>query len=560
MRIKAVVCFLLIVLFSFSTVIPNAAITNTTAVDNNTVLTMLGATVNSDLGALRFGARYTAAYLPSNASVVSMGILLCPQQSMTGALAFTTSGQLASGVENLRAEGTVNYTGKKSFSSYTTIDYYVTKREITLSTVDISYVARAYLGYTLSGKTYYTYSEPITRTYRTVFETSFPGQEIKAGVITTEYMRGIWVSQYDMNALYVNNGIQREKSSYTTLVKTMIANIKKDGFNTVFLHVRPFGDSMYLSQFFPISLFVRGSKGTTISYDPIEIYITEAKAAGISVHAWINPLRLQTTSEMASVSDNFLTKQWYTAKSDKVVAVDGRLYLNPAYAEVRSLICNGVTEILNKYDVDGIHIDDYFYPTTDASFDTVAFVKNGYTSLTEFRENNINLLVKSLYNTTHTTDFNAVFGVSPAGNLTYLRSTYYVDVEKWCSEDGYLDYILPQIYFGFLHGSCPFVETVNKWAAVVTNPKIKFYVGLSGGNAFNAYNGTICTWAVTTEGKYEWINHKDVLKRSFEYIFANDRVNGYCFFCYQFLYDPRTGAATPNLSEEYANFISVITE
>lgn len=395
-------------------------------------------------------------------------------------------------------------------------------------------------------------------------ETSQPSEnnelENTPAPIDTGYLRGIWVSQYDMSSVYVSGGVQRSKSSFTSLVEKIVANIKKDGFNTIFLQVRPFGDSFYPSEYYPLSSFVAGSYGGSVSYDPIEVFIAKARAVGLSVHAWINPMRLMLTNEIAAVADRFLIKKWYREGGDRVVEVSGRLYLNPAYPEARQLIADGVAEILGRYNVDGIHIDDYFYPTKDASFDAASFAKSGYTSLQAFRENNINLMVSGLYNTVHNTKKDAVFGVSPAGNFDELRSVYFIDVKKWCSEDGYLDYIIPQLYYGFLHGVCPFDKMVDKWEAVVTNPKVKYYVGLSGGNAYNAYSGTINVWAVTEAGKYEWINHKDVLKRSFEYIFAKEAVDGYCFFCYQYLYSPTTGNATPALAEEYANFTNLLKQ
>ncbi|OGO87258.1 MAG: hypothetical protein A2Y15_01920 [Clostridiales bacterium GWF2_36_10] len=582
---KPFLILLLASVFLLSLIVPSLAST----LEEPVVLTMLGTQINPEFAALRFGARYNAALLPKGASVVSMGILIIPEKNLVGDLTINLISRLLAAFENKKAEGVVNFNSKRSFSDYSYIDYYVTKSNFTIKNIDTSYAVRAYLMYKLSGKNYYVYSDTITRTYRGVYEANFPNTDIIVGDETVpnnsnsniesdtisfesstdensqafqdpDYLRGIWVSQYDMNSLYVYNGVQRSQSSYTSMVKTMIANIKKNGFNTIFLHVRPFGDSMYVSEYFPVSLYVRGSKGTSISYDPIQIYVEQANAAGISVHAWINPMRLMLKTEISSVDNKFLIKKWYNEGSDRVVEVDGRLYLNPYYEDVRQLINNGAAEILNKYDVDGIHIDDYFYPTTSASYDSAAFTKSGYTSLSAFRENNINLLVSGLYNTVHQTDYNAVFGVSPAGNLSTIRSTYFIDVAKWCSQNGYIDYILPQLYYGFLHGTCPFDEMVNKWSVLVTNPKIKFYVGMSGGNAFAAYNGDINVWAGTTEGKYEWINHKDVLKRSFEYIFDDDSVDGYCFFCYQFLYSPSTGAATPNLAAEYSNFYPVMAQ
>jgi len=392
-------------------------------------------------------------------------------------------------------------------------------------------------------------------------ESSAPSEsedESKDPPVKEDYMKGMWVSQFDMQSVYLDGGVQRSKASFTSMVNTIVSNIKKDGFNTVFLQMRPYGDSFYISEYYPVSRFVAGSYGSSISYDPIEIFIDRANAAGLSVHGWINPLRLMTPAEMSSVGSEFLVKQWYTAGGERVVEVNGRLYLNPAYPEARELIADGAAEILRKYNVDGIHIDDYFYPTSALSFDAASYAESGFGSLVAFRENNINLLVKGLYDAVHTTDSDAVFGVSPAGNIATVRVNHYVDVEKWCSEDGYLDYILPQIYFGFLHGSCPFDGMVDAWSAIVTNPKVKYYVGMSGGNAFGAYNGAISTWAGTEAGKYEWINNTDVLKRSFEYIFADDTVDGYVFFCYQYLYSPTNGTPVINLQEEYDNFIGVI--
>ena len=376
-------------------------------------------------------------------------------------------------------------------------------------------------------------------------ESSLPIEEV--------YMKGIWVSQFDMQPVYLEDGVQRAKSSYTALVSVIVQNIKNEGFNTVFLQMRPYGDSFYQSAYYPLSSFVAGSYGGSIAYDPIEVFIEQANAVGLSVHGWINPLRLMLKTEIAQVRDEFLVKQWYNAGSNRIAEVNGRLYLNPAYPNVRKLICDGAVEILNRYNVDGIHIDDYFYPTTAASFDAASFAASGFTSLTAYRENNINLLVSELYAAVHSSGEKAVFGVSPSGNLATVRANHYADVSKWCGSDGYLDYILPQIYFGFLHGSCPFDKTVDAWSAIVTNPKIKYYVGLSGGNAHGAYNGAISVWAGTEQGKYEWINNKDVLKRSFEYIFTDSSVDGFVFFCYQYLFDALSGQPTAALREEMEN-------
>ncbi|PKM63184.1 MAG: hypothetical protein CVU97_01690 [Firmicutes bacterium HGW-Firmicutes-21] len=540
---KRILCFFLTILLAFTAFIPSVV-----TAEEPAVLTMLGASINPDLSAMRFGTRYDASLLPSGATVVSLGMLIYPAHLLRGELAFGSDGTLEDGVANIRATGIANYIFGKSFDEYAYIDFYVVINNIPQGGYNTALLARGYIAFNYNGITHYLYSDIINRSYQYVYDICFPNQE---------YMRGMWVSQFDMFSVYLSGGVQRSKSSYTSLVETIVTNIKNDNYNTVFLQMRPYGDSFYESNHYPLSRFVAGSYGGSISYDPIEIFIEKANAAGLSIHGWINPMRLMTTTEIASVSSNYLIKQWYNAGSDRVVEVSGRLYLNPAYADVRKLIADGAAEILTKYNVDGIHIDDYFYPTTAASFDAVSYAASGMQSLSAFRENNLNLLVSGLYETVHATDSTAVFGVSPAGNLSALKSSYYVDVAKWCGQDGYLDYILPQLYFGFLHAACPFDRMVNDWSAIVTNPNVKYYVGLSGGSAFAAYNGEINVWAGTEAGKYEWINNKDVLKRSFEYIFADNTVDGYVFFCYQYLYNPITGTHVINLAEEYGNYIDL---
>lgn len=373
-----------------------------------------------------------------------------------------------------------------------------------------------------------------------------------------DYIRGIWVSQFDMSAVYCEKGKQRDKESYTTLVKTMLANIKKDKFNTVFLQLRPNGDSMYTSLLYPVSRYVSGAYGKGISYDAVGIFIKEAHEMGIAVHGWINPLRLMTAAEIEAISDSFLIKKWYKEKSGKVVQVGDRLYLNPAYEEVRNLIIDGVKEILSRYDIDGIHMDDYFYPTTEASFDEKEFKQSGATDLGDFRRNNINLLVKGLYSAVKSADKKALYGIAPAGNIYSLRDKYYADAYLWCSESGYIDYIMPQLYFGFLNKYCPFDKILKEWADAVKNPEVKLIVGLTAAKAVQAVSGAIDTYAGTEEGKNEWINHKDILYRSMIAVKNEKKSAGYCFFSYQYFYNVLTGDPNPGFAQERKNLEGIL--
>lgn len=120
-------------------------------------------------------------------------------------------------------------------------------------------------------------------------------------------------------------------------------------------------------------------------------------------------------------------------------------------------------------------------------------------------------------------DGRLLFGVSPAGNLSNLKNGYYIDVETWCGEQGYLDYILPQVYFGFLHETCAFDELTARWADVTANGSVKLYIGLTGGKAVDGRSGVEDQYAGTEEGRREWIENTDVLKRSLECLFGQRR-------------------------------------
>ncbi len=369
-------------------------------------------------------------------------------------------------------------------------------------------------------------------------------------------MKAVWVSQFDMADVYCSGGVQRNEESYTKLVKKIIGNIKNLGFNTVIYQIRPYGDSMYDSALYPTSRFVTGDYGGVLKYDAVGIFVDAAHEAGLSIQAWINPMRLMTAEEIKKIPENNILKRWFG--EGLLPEVNGRLYLDVSRREARELIVDGAVEALTQYPFDGLHMDDYFYPTSTASFDAASFADSKYTDLTKFRKDSLNELVSSLYSAVKTVDENLIFGVAPAGNLKTVVDNYYADVYEWCGKTGYLDYIMPQVYFGLLHGSCPFGQTVRDWAGIIKNGGTRLYVGMTLGKAVNGENGVTDTYAVTDEGKNEWINHKDVLKRCLEFLKLYKSASGYCFFCYQYFYDPVTGEANAYSKAEVEAFLPVM--
>lgn len=369
-------------------------------------------------------------------------------------------------------------------------------------------------------------------------------------------LKAIWVSQFDMKPIYRNGSKQRDEADYRDKVETMIGNLKRDGFNTVFLQVRPNGDSMYESEVYPLSRYVAGSYGGSISYDAVRIYLDIAKKNGLSVHAWINPFRLCEKGELENAFGRLA--EWKNDIGGRIkLGTNEIYYLDPSYPEATELIVDGAVEILEKYDFDGIHIDDYFYPTSFAFEDDAEFKKSGYSDKGDFRRDNISRTVKALYSAVHGFE-GKIFGISPAGNITSLPKKWYADIYTWLSEDGYTDYIMPQLYYGFDNAVCPFERTLKNWIAAVKNDKIKLYIGLSAAKCAMGSSGSADRFAGES-GKYEWRDNKDILARSLKAI-NKSSADGVCIFTYSSFYSTSTGERNALTLDEATAFFEVLND
>lgn len=372
--------------------------------------------------------------------------------------------------------------------------------------------------------------------------------------VNHKFMKAVWLSQFDMKPLYQSEGVQREEGEFTTLLETVLDHLKNDGYNTIIVQVRPYADSFYPSDVYPVSNYISGSFGDEEIYDPFAIILSEAHERGFSVHAWLNPMRCMTAEEIADVPENYLIKQWYAddeKNGDYLVELNGRYYLNPAHEKVRVLIAAGAKEVSERYDIDGVHIDDYFYPTTDPSFDAIAYDRfrtdGGKKSLKNFRFENINAMVSGIYSAIKSVDERILFGISPAGNISNTYNNCYTDVYKWCSEESFLDYICPQIYFGLEHQTFDFKKVYNTWKAIIKKDGIRLIVGMTLGKAqsgVDKYAGA---------GKNEWQENKDVMQRCLEYLSEQPACSGISVFCYQYMYDPISGESIPETAKERAN-------
>lgn len=335
-------------------------------------------------------------------------------------------------------------------------------------------------------------------------------------------MRAVWFSYED----YRNELSSLSRADFEEKAKGICKNITEYGINTIIFHVRAFSDAFYNSSYFPYSRYVCGETGVQPDYDPLSIMCDVAHKNGVSIHAWVNPYRIGAPSNVTESSIPFLWKNEFG--SERVCELDGKWYYNPASSQVRQYIIDGVAEIVKNYSVDGIHFDDYFYPTADESFDTESYLNSKTSlSLSEWRIENVNALISETYKTIKEIDPDVVFGISPSADIEKNYSSLFADVKKWGTEKGYVDYLTPQIYFGYENSILPFDKVLNDWYDICKN--ITLYVGLAPYKA-----GKEDKWA--GDGKYEWIENSNICARQIQDLRKKQSCGGFMLFNYSAMF------------------------
>ena len=337
-------------------------------------------------------------------------------------------------------------------------------------------------------------------------------------------MRAVWVSFSSLDMA----GTDYSEEAFKQKFDNIVSESKKRNINALIVHVRPFSDALYKSKFYPWSHLVSGTQGADPGYDPLKYMIKACHKAGLQFHAWVNPLRIQLNKKPSLISADNKYNLWKDNDNTKkfVMEVENNLYFNPAYSEVRELIINGVKEIVENYNVDGIHFDDYFYPTSSSDYNQpfyneyIQTFKNNFTplSIDNWKISNINSLITGVYSTIKSIKKDVVFGISPAANVANdLRMG--ADVFSWSKCTGFVDYICPQVYFNFENEILPFDKSASQWREIVRCKDIKLYYGLGMYKAgSDADNGT-------------WKNSDDILKRQVEYC-RNLGCDGFMLFSF----------------------------
>lgn len=313
-------------------------------------------------------------------------------------------------------------------------------------------------------------------------------------------------------------------------INKMVLNIKENNFNGIILQVRAFSDAIYYSKIFSPSLHIVNNENDKLKLDMLDYFIKLSHENNIKLIAWINPYRIRSNNDISSISGNNIVNKYLNTSS---VEVKNGIYFNPAKDEVLDLIIKGVLEIVKNYDVDGILYDDYFYPSKTCDLNDYKLYKlnGGLKSLEDFRRDNINKLIRKTYEKIKEVNSDVLFGISPSGNMNNNYNAEYLDI-NYLIENKIVDFIMPQIYYGFDNTNLPFVNTVNSWSNLVKDTNIKFYVALA------LYkSGLEDKYAKT--GINEWINNNDIISK--QIIVSRNTYNyeGFSIFRYDYLFNSK---------------------
>ncbi len=338
--------------------------------------------------------------------------------------------------------------------------------------------------------------------------------------------RAVFISYIELG----NNLRGKSSKDMKETINNMIKNIDNFGFNMIILQIRSFSDAIYKSNIYPSSRSVVNKEGETLHFDILKYFIKESHNKKIELHAWINPYRISNTTDISIISKDNPAYKLLNTNNIKIIDNVG-IYYNPASSKVETLILKGIDEVIKNYDVDGIHFDDYFYPkSSDIDKDEYEKAKevNNNLTLQEFRLNTISSLIKKTYNLIKNYDKSILFGISPDGNIDNNYNSNYVDTRLFCTESGYIDYIMPQVYYGFLNSTKPFEETIKSWNNLITNkidliPALAFYK-----------TGNIDKYA--KEGVNEWIEYNNIISREVLLSRELSNYNGFALFRYDSIF------------------------
>ncbi len=359
------------------------------------------------------------------------------------------------------------------------------------------------------------------------FASSTYGQNSTKG--SNRPLHGVWVSTVSNIDFPSKPGLSASEMRAET--DALLDRFVELRLNAVFLQVRPMGDAYYPSEIYPWSSFLSGEQGKAPdeSFDALGYWVKSAHERGIQLHAWVNPYRVTVGGkELNDLAENNPARQ----HPDWTFKHGERYYLNPGIPEVRDLVIRGMVEIATNYEVDGIHMDDYFYPERNITEDTETFAKynDGIEDIEDWRRHNVDLLIEAAGKAIHEARPGCAWGISPAGiwankssnplgsetrgNQCYYN--LYADVRGWIKKE-WIDYVVPQIYWHIGFEIADFKILTDWWSDVVKDVNVKLYIGTAA-------------YRVDPQSKTESWRDPNELTRQLKYMSKSPEVDGQVFF------------------------------
>ena len=310
-------------------------------------------------------------------------------------------------------------------------------------------------------------------------------------------MRGVWVATIGNIDFHKH----RKKTSFQKEYLEVVNNLAKNNFNTIIFQIRPMNDAFYKSELNPWSRYLSGKEGEGISgFDPLKFMVEEAHKHKLEFHAWLNPYRVtgKTPLRKEAYLETLSPKNFARKHPEFVLEVpldDGnyQLVLNPGEPEVIKFIQDTVKEIAENYNVDAIHFDDYFYPYKGiGDLDKKSYVANNPEKLCpgDWRRKNVNTMIKGVHAILKSSKRKVKFGISPfgiwanrancpEGSISKGTQSYFeqfADSRLWIKE-GWIDYIVPQLYWQFSHDVAPYAALLDWWVEVTRRSGVNLYIG-----------------------------------------------------------------------------------
>lgn len=361
------------------------------------------------------------------------------------------------------------------------------------------------------------------------FENAAVGEQEDDDLIfnRSETFIGAWLSYLELSCADKDVG----KEQYAAYIDGLLENAQKIGVSDLFVHAVSFADAIYPSQIYPSSDKIAAKRGDKLPFDALSVIVAQAKKRSLRVHAWINPYRIQSQFDSDKLCKTETVYRLLKNGDGAVVRAGEGLYFNPASDTTVRIVTDAARELLSGYDLDGIHIDDYFYPPCENDFDRKQYEeyrKNGGTdTLSSWRRENVNKLLKSLYSAVKSFGEEKLFTVSPGGDIEKDVTVHYADVERWLREDGFCDMVIPQIYYGFENESQPFEKCLAEWQnAACGDTRLAVGLALYKGGKTDEFAGA--------SGQNEWKENSDILARQVRKILQSG-LDGFCLYSLKFV-------------------------